>query len=853
MIIKCKMCGGDLQPVDQSTTCECEFCGTRQTVPSLDNERKTNLFNRANRLRMSAEFDKAAAVYESIVSEFPEEAEAYWGLCLCAYGIEYVDDPATGEKKPTCHRTLPVSIMEDSNFEQACDNADAIARRVYRDEAKAIDRIQKDIMNIVSTEKPYDVFICYKETAEEGGRTEDSVLGQEIYDELTGKGLKVFFSRISLEDKLGQQYEPYIYAALSSAKVMIAIGTRYEYYDAVWVKNEWMRFLSMMKSDRTKTLIPCYKDLDAYDMPKEFKQLQAQDMNKLGWLQDLVRGVMKLCGKDGNVSGTAAAVVPIQNPMGGNPTVDSLLQRAHLFLEDEKWEEADQYADRALDIEPLNAGAYLVKLMAERKVRKEEQIPGLNDPMDESEHYQKVLRFADERLKKQIIGWNQTILDRNEYKRREGILSKAKSKFNDARTVEDYQAVKKQLSEIQDFQDVAEINSLCDQRIRELEEKARKEAETEKAVQPLWEVLQQKKDEHQQVRLEKLAPLSDRLHKLQNKKEEAASYITAKQAELSNLHGLFIGKKRNELERIITETQRELSELEKSVTEAQNVYESARQSIEESSMEEREIEYRIAETYYKAGVFIKAYSVFSDIRGYKHVDSLLATDEKLIAAATAAAEAREAKLKPWKTVGSYVTFGTYPQTKAGTDATPIEWLVLDVQGNKSLLISRYALDCQPYNTEFKDITWEQCTLRTWLNSEFVSKAFSADEQKAIFISRVDNSNSQGYSGYDTSGGNNTQDKVFLLSYAEAWKFFAEDASRKCAPTDYAAVAQGEATSSSERVDGKAAGDWWLRSPGYAQRDAACVNNYGSCYSSRAYFRIKVVRPAFWINLKSDIF
>ena len=246
---------------------------------------------------MNAEFDKAAAVYENIAAEFPEEAEAYWGLCLCAYGIEYVDDPATGEKKPTCHRTLPTSIMEDSNFEQACDNADAIARRVYREEAKAIDRIQKSILAIVAEEEPYDVFICYKETAEEGGRTEDSVLAQEIYESLTGKGLKVFFSRITLEDKLGQQYEPYIYAALSSAKVMLAVGTKFEYYDAVWVKNEWFRFLSMMKADKTKTLIPCYRNLDAYDMPKEFKNLQGQDMSKLGWLQDLTRGVLKLCDK----------------------------------------------------------------------------------------------------------------------------------------------------------------------------------------------------------------------------------------------------------------------------------------------------------------------------------------------------------------------------------------------------------------------------------------------------------------------------------------------------------------------------------------------------------------------------
>ena len=307
MIIKCKMCGGDLAFEPGSTVCECEYCGSKQTIPSADSEKKTNLFNRANRLRMNSEFDKASAVYEQIVAEFPEEAEAYWGLCLCAYGIEYVDDPATGSKIPTCHRTLPTSIMEDSNFEQACDYADPVARKVYREEAKTIDRIQKDILSIAQSETPYDVFICYKETAEDGSRTEDSVLAQDVYEALTAKGLKVFFSRITLEDKLGTQYEPYIYAALSSAKVMLAFGTTYEYYDAVWVKNEWSRFLGMMKADKRKVLIPCFKGLDAYDMPKEFKGLQAQDMAKLGWMQDLVRGVEKLCGKGGTASSAPTA------------------------------------------------------------------------------------------------------------------------------------------------------------------------------------------------------------------------------------------------------------------------------------------------------------------------------------------------------------------------------------------------------------------------------------------------------------------------------------------------------------------------------------------------------------------
>ena len=145
MIIKCKMCGGDLNIQEGSPICECEFCGTQQTIPSADNDKKINLFNRANRLRMNAEFDKAATVYASITAEFPEEAEAYWGLCLCKYGIEYVDDPLTGNKIPTCHRTLPESIMDDSDFDQACENADPESKKLYREEAKAIDNAQMTV------------------------------------------------------------------------------------------------------------------------------------------------------------------------------------------------------------------------------------------------------------------------------------------------------------------------------------------------------------------------------------------------------------------------------------------------------------------------------------------------------------------------------------------------------------------------------------------------------------------------------------------------------------------------------------------------------------------------------------
>lgn len=163
-VLKCKMCGGDLSIADGATTVECEYCGSLQTIPKADDEKKLNLFQRANRLRLACEFDKAAGVFESIIAEFPEEAEAYWGLVLCKYGIEYVDDPKTGKKIPTCHRSSYDSVMDDGNFELAMENADEVARRVYLSEAKAFEEIRKGIIKISSTEEPYDIFICYKET-----------------------------------------------------------------------------------------------------------------------------------------------------------------------------------------------------------------------------------------------------------------------------------------------------------------------------------------------------------------------------------------------------------------------------------------------------------------------------------------------------------------------------------------------------------------------------------------------------------------------------------------------------------------------------------------------------------------
>lgn len=367
-VIKCKMCGGDLVLIEGQSVAECEYCGSRQTVPAADNEKKLNLFARANRLRLACEFDKAAGIYEAIVADFPEEAETYWGLVLCKYGIEYVDDPATGKKIPTCHRSSFDSVMDDSNFEQAMENADELALRVYRQEAKQIETIRKGILEVSSSEKPYDIFICYKETDSNGDRTVDSLLAQDIYDALVSKGYRVFFSRITLEDKLGQAYEPYIFAALNSAKIMLAVGTCYEHYNAVWVKNEWSRYLKIVAQDKSKYLIPCYKGLDAYDMPKEFAHLQGQDMGKVGAIADLLRGIEKLipCQKSNTVIVQEKVVV---GNVGGSNKIASLLDRGNMALEDGDWAKADSFFEDVLNNDSKNAQAYIGKTLAQERCR----------------------------------------------------------------------------------------------------------------------------------------------------------------------------------------------------------------------------------------------------------------------------------------------------------------------------------------------------------------------------------------------------------------------------------------------------------------------------------------------------
>ena len=400
-IFKCKMCGGDLNVTDGASVCTCAYCGTKQTLPKLGDEKRVAMFERANYFWRNNEFDKAMGIYEMVLATDDTDAEAYWSIVLCRYGIEYVEDPKSHKRVPTVNRFQTKSILRDEDYLNAIRCANGYQRDIFETEAAQIDTIQKNISTISKEEKPYDVFICYKETDGTGARTHDSVYAQKIYDALSHEGLRIFFSRITLEDKIGTAYEPYIYAALHSAKVMLVVSLSAENMNAPWVKNEWDRYLSIAKQDSTKALIPCYKDMSPYDMPEEFTYLQAQDMGKIGFLQDLVRGVKKVLAASAPALQTQERTVQT-----AGEKAKPLLERAYIFLEDGNWKKANQYAEKVLDLEPKNTDAYLCKFLAAGEYlsfdRLRAETSELNKVVPLDADFFNAVEFANEKQKAQL-------------------------------------------------------------------------------------------------------------------------------------------------------------------------------------------------------------------------------------------------------------------------------------------------------------------------------------------------------------------------------------------------------------------------------------------------------------------
>jgi len=392
--LKCKLCGGNIEITGESHGI-CDSCGSEVTLPKIDDDKRADMYNRGNHFRQIGDFDRAYSAYEHIIADDESDAEAHWCLTLCRYGVEYVKDPRSGEYKPTVSRMNYEKVLDDPDYLAALAASDEYTKELYRKEAGKIDRIQSRYLEISRREAPYDVFICFKAQEENGQRTKGSVLAQEIYENLTEKGFKVFFSRITLEGMSGEEYEPYIFAALHSAKVLLLTADKPEHLQARWVKNEWSRYLSMMDKDRSKHIVPVFVDMSPYDFPAEIPTVQGQDMSRVGAMQDLIRGVGKLTGRVAEaqvVTGSAGV------------TVAGILTRVRQALEDGVFEEAFRLTEEALNREPENGEAYYYGLLAKNEVRSlpDPKGSGSYDEWTKDRYFKRALQYGSEERKREL-------------------------------------------------------------------------------------------------------------------------------------------------------------------------------------------------------------------------------------------------------------------------------------------------------------------------------------------------------------------------------------------------------------------------------------------------------------------
>lgn len=372
--LKCKMCGSNLEIEDSITVCKCEKCGTSQTVPDIEDDKELKLFERAGRLRFNCDFDKAAGIYNTITDSYPEEAEGYWGLILCKYGIEYADD-ASGKKVPVCHRISYDSVMDDEDFELVMENSDSESRAIFREEAKIIEENRKKYIQIAESEQPYDIYISYRAKDDNGDKTAVSEIAGHLYNKLTSAGYRVFLSEAALKGKERSYCEPYIYSALNSANVMLALGTSYDDYNDVWVKNEWNRYLEIAEKNKNKCLIPCYKDVDEYDIPKEFAGLKVCQLGN----DDTFNNIM---AEIANVVKPASINQPVSEPEKVEPAeeieleeieiiepidINKLLDEGFAAISDKNWKKANKLFFQVLDEEPDNSKAYWGQLLVQQE------------------------------------------------------------------------------------------------------------------------------------------------------------------------------------------------------------------------------------------------------------------------------------------------------------------------------------------------------------------------------------------------------------------------------------------------------------------------------------------------------
>ena len=282
----CNNCGGEFAYLGGKWVCSA--CGSPKPEV-ISNEEVTLLYTAYQKLRL-AEFAEAELEFDDILRKYPKNPNAYWGRLMAHYGIKYEQD-FDGRMIPTCYATSIESLLSAQDYQMSLKYADTENKAYFKQQAEYIERVRREWIEKAKKEKPYDIFICYKDSDLANGieRTKDSYAAQELYLHLIRKGYRVFYSRESLIDKVGEKYEPYIFQALSTAKVMIVYGSKPEYINSTWLKNEWTRYAKRIKTGEKKngSLLVACDGFQPSALPTVLSSMQCLNASKKSFYSDL--------------------------------------------------------------------------------------------------------------------------------------------------------------------------------------------------------------------------------------------------------------------------------------------------------------------------------------------------------------------------------------------------------------------------------------------------------------------------------------------------------------------------------------------------------------------------------------
>lgn len=405
-VLKCKNCG---QPLDlrnaKDGVIECDCCFSVFTLPKEESPSEATSYLRMGEHDLdSLNWSGAIEAFKKAAEKDKSEPEAYWGLALASYRVQYLKDLVNNRLQPISHIISPKKFVESSNYQTALKYATPAQRKEYQKKAAEIDYIKDEFLKLKSSRLEYDCFICVKVTDKEGNKTKDSQDADYIYDLLKRNGYKPFLSEREIRNKTGADYEARILYALHSCESMLVVCHNEEYLNTDWVKNEYTRFLSLVNDEEkdSDSITIVYNGTPIEKLEGKRGKIQGIDFSRRDADGDIIKFVddhtPKAKAKREEAKRRKQAEeeeirrqieeqkksqreleeklknLRSNTGVGAVATVDSLMKRAKQEMESGDYDKARDYCNKVLDIDPENAEAWWGLFLCDFKISDENQL-----------------------------------------------------------------------------------------------------------------------------------------------------------------------------------------------------------------------------------------------------------------------------------------------------------------------------------------------------------------------------------------------------------------------------------------------------------------------------------------------